>query len=194
MNNKIEAKDLITLGIFTVIYFVIGAALSALVAIPVIVPFFPSIWALVNGTVFMLYSTKVEKFGLVTLMAVLSGLLVGLTGMGFWSVPTGLIFGLLGDLIMKSGNYKSFKRNLIGYGVLSIWTSGSLIPWFFFAQDTVDSYNKAGAGAEYGAKVLSITPWWSFLLFLGLNFVCGIIGGIIGKKMMKKHYEKAGIA
>ena len=83
MNSKIGAKDLITLGIFTVIYFVIGAALSLLVSIPIMVPFFPSVWALINGTVFMLYTTKVEKFGLVTLMGVLTGLLVGLTGMGF---------------------------------------------------------------------------------------------------------------
>ena len=72
MNNKIGAKDLITLGIFTVIYFVIGAALSLLISIPIMVPFFPAVWALINGTVFMLYSTKVEKFGLVTLMAVLT--------------------------------------------------------------------------------------------------------------------------
>jgi putative ECF transporter S component (TIGR02185 family) len=91
------------------------------------VPFFPAVWALINGTVFMLYTTKVEKFGLVTLMGVLTGLLVGLTGMGFWCAPTGLVFGLLGDLIMKKGNYKSFKHNLIGYAVFSIWTSGSLI-------------------------------------------------------------------
>ena len=194
MKNKIEAKDLITLGIFTVIYFVIGALLSALVAIPIMVPFFPSIWALVNGIVFMLYSTKVEKFGLVTLMAVLSGILVGLTGMGFWCVPTGIVFGLLGDLIMKRGKYKSSKLNLVGYAVLSIWTSGSLIPWFFFAQDTAAKYTEAGSGAEYGAKVLSFTPWWSLLLFVALNFICGIIGGIIGKKIMKKHFEKAGIA
>lgn len=61
MDNKIGAKDLITLGIFTVIYFVVGAALSLLVSIPIVVPFFPAIWALVNGTVFMLYTTKLEK-------------------------------------------------------------------------------------------------------------------------------------
>lgn len=54
MNSKIEAKDLITLGIFTVIYFVIGAALSLLVSIPIMVPFFPAVWALINGTVFIL--------------------------------------------------------------------------------------------------------------------------------------------
>ena len=194
MNNKIEAKDLITLGIFTVIYFVIGAALSVLVAIPVMVPFFPSIWALVNGTVFMLYSTKVEKFGLVTLMAVLSGILVGLTGMGFWCVPAGIVFGLLGDLIMKRGKYKNFKLNLIGYSVFALWTSGSLIPWFFFAQDTAARYVESGAGAEYGTQVMAYTPWWSLILFVALNFICGMAGGILGKKIMKKHFEKAGIA
>ena len=198
MNNKIGAKDLITLGIFTVIYFVIGAALSLLVSIPIMVPFFPAVWALVNGTVFMLYSTKVEKFGLVTLMAVLTGLLVGLTGMGFWCVLTGLIFGLLGDLIMKKGNYKSFKHNLIGYAVFSIWTSGSLVPWYFFAQDTLNTlakYAESGYAeyADYGTQVLAIMPWWSLILFLGLNFICGILGAMIGKKIMKKHFEKAGI-
>ena len=51
MNRKIGAKDLITLGIFTVIYFVIGAALSLLVSIPIMVPFFPAVWALINGGV-----------------------------------------------------------------------------------------------------------------------------------------------
>lgn len=194
MNNKIEAKDLITLGIFTVIYFIIGAALSMLVAIPIIVPFFPSIWALANGTIFMLYSTKVEKFGLITIMAVISGILVGLTGMGFWCVPIALIFGFIGDMVMKGGKYKNFKNNLLGYGVFSIWTSGSLIPWFFFASDTVTRYAEGGYGTEYGAEVLAYTPWWSFIIFIGLNFACGIIGGIIGKKFMKKHFEKAGIA
>ena len=67
MNSKIGAKDLITLGIFTVIYFVIGAALSLLVSIPIMVPFFPAVWALINGTVlypgesFSVYS-KVAPF------------------------------------------------------------------------------------------------------------------------------------
>lgn len=193
MKNKIEAKDLITLGIFTAIYFVIGAVFSMLVSIPIMVPFFPAVWALVNGTVFMLYSTKIEKFGLVTLMGILTGLLVGLTGMGFWCVPTGLIFGLIGDFIMKKGNYKSARSNSIGYAVFSIWTSGSLIPWYFFAQETAARYTQGGYSADYSTQVLSYTPWWSLLLFVLLNFIGGLMGAYIGKKIMKKHFEKAGI-
>ena len=46
----------------------------------------------------------------IALMAVLSGLLMGLTGMGFWGILTGAVFGLLGDLVMKSGSYQSAKK------------------------------------------------------------------------------------
>lgn len=46
-------------------------------------------------------------------MAVLSGLLMGLTGMGFWGILTGAVFGLLGDLVMKSGSYQSAKKNAL---------------------------------------------------------------------------------
>ena len=59
---------------------------------------------------FMLFAVRVKKFGMVTIMAVLSGLLMGLTGMGFWGILTGAVFGLLGDLIMKSGSY-GFETN-----------------------------------------------------------------------------------
>ena len=45
----------------------------------------------------------------------------GLTGMGFWGVPLGAVFGLLGDLILKSGGYKSAKKSLLGYAVFSLW-------------------------------------------------------------------------
>lgn len=125
-------------------------------------------------------------------MAVLTGLLVGLTGMGFWCVPTGLVFGLLGDFIMKKGNYKSFKHNLIGYSVFSIWTSGSLIPWYFFAQDMLAKYVEGGYGTEYGMQVMSLTPWWSLIIFVGLNFICGMLGAVIGKKIMKNILKRLG--
>lgn len=75
----------------------------------------------------------------------------------------------------------------------SISTSGSLIPWYFFAQETLARYSEGGYGTDYGTQVLAITPWWSLLFFVGLNFICGMLGAMIGKKIMKKHFEKAGI-
>ena len=119
MNNKLQAKDLINLGLFTVLYFVLGCCVAIPIGfVPIFLPILGALWTLITGIPFMLFLTRVKKFGMVTLMAILSGLLMGLTGMGYWGVPLGLIFGLLGDLILKFGNYKSAKRSLIGYGAV----------------------------------------------------------------------------
>ena len=104
MNNKLQAKDLINLGLFTVLYFVLGCCVAIPISfVPIFLPILGTLWTLITGIPFMLFLTRVKKFGMVTLMAILSGLLMGLTGMGYWGVPLGLVFGLLGDLILFCG-------------------------------------------------------------------------------------------
>ena len=186
MNNKLQAKDLINLGLFTVLYFVLGCC----VAIPI--GFVPIFLPMITGIPFMLFLTRVKKFGMVTLMAILSGLLMGLTGMGYWGVPLGLIFGLLGDLILKFGNYKSVKRSLIGYAVFSLWMVGTYIPMYFMVEDSRASF-AASFGKEYADKVMAVMPMWSIVLVIAGIFICAIIGGMIGKALLKKHFVKAGI-
>ena len=132
MNNKIQAKDLINVGLFTVIYFVLGCCVAIPIGmVPVFLPILGTLWVILTGIPFMLFLTRVKTFGMVTLMAVLSGLLMGLTGMGFFGVPCGLVFGLLGDLIIKSGEYKSIKKGILGYAVFSLWMVGTYIPMYF---------------------------------------------------------------
>nr|WP_278417129.1 MptD family putative ECF transporter S component [Mediterraneibacter faecis] len=193
MNNKLQAKDLINLGLFHSPLFCtrmlcgnsdwICSDISS------------DSWCIVDmitGIPFMLFLTRVKKFGMVTLMAILSGLLMGLTGMGYWGVPLGLIFGLLGDLILKFGNYKSAKRSLIGYAVFSLWMVGTYIPMYFMVEDSRASF-AASFGKEYADKVMAVMPMWSIVLVIAGIFICAIIGGMIGKALLKKHFVKAGI-
>ena len=51
-----------------------------------------------------------------------------LTGMGYWSIITGAVFGVLADLVLKSGDYKSAKKGIISHGVFSMWIIGNYIP------------------------------------------------------------------
>ena len=129
MENKLQAKDLINIGLFTVLYFVLGCCVAIPIGfVPIFLPILGALWTLITGIPFMLFAVRVKKFGMVTIMAVLSGLLMGLTGMGFWGILTGAVFGLLGDLIMKSGGYQSAKKTILGYGVFSLWMVGTYIP------------------------------------------------------------------
>ena len=42
--------------------------------------------------------------------------------------------------------------------------------------------------------VVKLTPSWMYFVLLIATFICGIIGGFIGKALLKKHFERAGIA
>ena len=182
MSNKLQAKDLINLGLFTVLYFVIGCCVAIPIGfVPIFLPILGALWSLITGIPFMLFLTRVKKFGMVTIMGILSGLLMGLTGMGFWGVPMGVIFGLLGDLILKSGGYKSAKKSLIGYA-----------PMYFMVEDSWASF-AASFGEEYADRVMAVMPMWSIILVIAGIFVFAIFGGLLGKALLKKHFAKAGI-
>ena len=36
-------------------------------------------------------------------------------------------------------------------------------------------------------------PMWSIILVIAGIFICAVIGGMIGKALLKKHFAKAGI-
>lgn len=194
MSNKLQARDLINIGLFTVLYFVLGCCVAIPIGfVPIFLPVLGSLWTLITGIPFMLFSTRVNKFGMVTIMAVLSGILMGVTGMGYWGAPVGLVSGILGDLIMKSGGYKSIKKNILGYAVFSLWMIGTYIPMYFMVEDSYKSFEKS-FGADYATRVMNVMPMWSIVLVVAGIFVCAILGGLIGKALLKKHFVKAGIA
>ena len=72
-NKKLKAKDLINVGIYTAIYIVIFFVVGMLNAIPVLYPFLYVLIPLISGIPFMLFLTKTEKVGMVTIMSVICG-------------------------------------------------------------------------------------------------------------------------
>ena len=123
--EKIKAKDLITVGIFTAIQFVVCMAVAMLGYIPIFIPLLAVLVPLIGGIPFMLFLTKTKKFGMVTIMSVLIGLITCLMGMGVWVILTAPVFGILADLIFRSGGYASVKKSILGYGVFSMWVIGN---------------------------------------------------------------------
>ena len=79
--NKLQGKDLINVGIFTAIYFVVMMAIAMLGFIPIFLPLLIVLVPLIGGIVMMLYYSKVQKFGMVSLTGLICGILMLLTGM-----------------------------------------------------------------------------------------------------------------
>ena len=49
------------------------------------------------------------------------------------------------------------------------------------------------AGQAYIDAVQKLMPLWMAPVLLIACFVCGILGGLLGRALLKKHFEKAGI-
>lgn len=104
-SRKLQAKDLINVGIFTAIYFVIFFAGVMLGYIPIFIPLLGFVCPILCGIPLMLYLTKVKKFGMVSLTGIILGLINLVMGSGVLVLIFGVVFGILADLILKVGRY-----------------------------------------------------------------------------------------
>lgn len=189
--TKLSGHDLINIGIFGAIYFVIVCVISMLGIVPVFLPLLAVLVPIIGGIPLMLFLTKVKKPGMIFIMAIMMGLLMVLTGMGMWSLLTSAIAGLIAEIVFKSGNYASAKKAVLTYGFFSLWMYGNYMSLFldreqYFAQ-------RASFGKAYAEAVAQLLPNWMAFVLLIVCFICGILGGLFGQKVLKKHFEKAGL-
>lgn len=192
-SNKLQAKDLINVGIFTAIYFVLFFAGMMLGYIPIFIPLLGLVCPILCGIPFMLYLTKVKKFGMVSLTGIVLGLLNLIMGSGVLVFIAGVIFGVLSDLVLRVGKYQSWKCTFIGNGIFSLWIMG-YVSRMFLTRDAFFSSLVSSYGQEYVDTLMSYTPGWMFPVLFIVTFIGGILGALLGKAVLKKHFEKAGIA
>ena len=192
MNNKLQSKDLINIGIFAAIYFAVVFAVSMLGVIPIFIPLLDMLVPLIGGIPMMLYFSKIKKFGMLTISGLLEGILMLLTRMGYWCILTGTVFGLIADLMLKHSGYKSTKMEILAHGVFSIWVFGAFIP-IVITRDNYYEKLIPTYGQEYADTLMGYIPDWILPVMAMAAFVAGIIGAWIGRKIFKKHFERAGI-
>ena len=80
MSERLNVKDLITVGIFSVIIIVLIFIFGMLGYIPMVMLALPILAALICGIPYMLFLTRVSKFGMVTLLGVIIGIVMFLSG------------------------------------------------------------------------------------------------------------------
>ena len=63
--NRLNGKDLINIGIFTAVYFILNLLIAAAMGfIPIVNMMIPFVSSLVLGIPMMLYFSKIKKFGI----------------------------------------------------------------------------------------------------------------------------------
>lgn len=190
-SEGLKGKDLMNIGIYSAIYFVIVFACAMLGYIPIFMPLLTVIVPILGGIPFMLFLTKVKKFGMILIMSIIMGILMLLTGMSYYALIVSVFSGLLAEYIYKSGDYRSVSKGILVSGVFSLWIWGNFIPLF----TNIDGYfaTRQNFGEEYRETLSSLMPIWMCPVLLISCFVCGVVGGFLGKALLKKHFKKAGL-
>lgn len=200
MKNKkstsIQLKDLIAVGVYTALYFI----MVAIAAMPVVLllpgysyVFIPVSAALLTGTIFMLMVAKVPRFGAITIMGSIMGIFFFIMGRFPGALVICVLIALLSDLLAYFFKYKSKKGLLASFIVFSYSTIGPVIPLFLFPNLYVSELAEVGKDDTYIQNIFSSISQNTFYLLIVGIFVAAIIGGLFGQRMMNKHFKKAGI-
>lgn len=189
---RLNSRDLINIGIYAAIYFAVIMVLSMAGFIPIMMPLLCVIGPLAGSVPFMLFLTKVKKFGMILIMSLIMGVMMILTGMGWYSLPVSLVTGLLAEWMWRRGGCRKAGNAVLACGFFNMWMWGNYLPLFINPNGYVVS--GSGYGADYQAALLALMPLWMCPVLLVCCFVFGILGGLLGKTIAKKHFSRAGIA
>ena len=192
----LSIPDLITIGVFTAIYFALVAVCTFASAI-IFAGFgsilLPALCALVAGCVYMLLVARLGKFGGITVMGLVMGLFFLVSGHFVLAFLANIVCAVAADLIAAVGKYRSKIGILISYVVFSYGLTGPILPLWFMKDAYVASLEAKGKDAAYIDGVFAQVNTGSFWLAMAAVLVCALIGGWFGQRMMRKHFAKAGI-
>ena len=190
-NKKLKVKDLVSIGVFAVIYFALMFGIGMMGMIPILFLVYPTVLAIVAGTVVMLFMAKVQKPWALFILGMISPLVMFAAGHTYVVVVLSLIVMIIAELIRKIGNYNSFKYNMISYAIFSTWICSSMMQMLLAKEVYIEHCRMMGDDYVVALEKLITYPHMA-LVALGA-FLGGILGAYIGKALLKKHFEKAGI-
>ncbi|MCR5228304.1 MAG: MptD family putative ECF transporter S component [Eubacterium sp.] len=191
-NNKLNAKDLINVGIYTAICAVLVCAVAMTGVIPIMMVLLIVFVPILTGIPYMMFLTKVKKFGMILIMNVILGAFMWITGMSYYALIVGTISGLIAEFIYRAGDYKSKWHGIFAFAVSGLYCWANYFGIFFNSEAYFST--RQNFGQEYIDSVTKMLPVWMCPVLFVVDVVCGIIGGWIGTKVLRKHFEKAGIA
>lgn len=193
-NRKLTGKDVIAIGIYSAIYFVMNFA-------AMITGFIPLFWILLAGTAailtsipFLLMAVKVPKPGAVLIMGFITAFLYFITGQfTVLILITILIACVLSETYRYITKYALKFRNLVvAFILFSYGMVGSPLALFVYRESFLAQISET-MSRKYVVAISSYITTPMLILLLVSPIVGGLLGALIAKGIFKKHFEKAGI-
>ena len=189
--KKLKIKDLVTIGVFAVIYLVIMFSVGMIGVIPILFLVYPTILGIVSGTVVMLFMAKIQKPWALLIFGMLTPIFMMVEGHTYILILHAFVVILIAELIRRAGNYNSFKYNMLSFAIFNTWICGSLMQMLWAREKYIEMTMMMGNEYVEALERLVTYPHMA-LVYIGA-ILGGLIGANIGRILLKKHFIKAGI-
>lgn len=192
--KSLTVRDLVTTGIFSALFFVVTMVGGIFFAPnPVLTFLMPPVVALLTGPVYLLLVAKVPKRGPVLILGILMGLIMFVTGMYWiWSVFY-VVLALVAELISAAGKFKNMKLNILGFMVFSLNPMGSYMMLWINRQAYMEYLVGKGTEQAYMDTMSATAQGWMLPAMIAATLFLAWLGGLLGRRLLKKQFEKAGI-
>ena len=191
--EKLKIKDLVTIGVFTVIYFVLMFLSVMIGMVPILYLAYPAVAGIITGIVIMLFMAKVQKLWGLFILGLICSFIVIAMGNTYIILIHALISMVIAEFVRKIGGYKSFKYNMLSFTIFNTWICGFLMQILLAKDKVIEMAETKGMGYDYIMKLIALLNFRNMIFVYIGAIVGGIIGAYIGKVFLKKHFEKAGI-
>ncbi len=194
-STRFSARDLLDTAIFAVILIVVTYATGLLGIVS------PLVWLLVvplqvvaSGIPVMLFLTRVRHTGMLTLFAGVVALFYLLGGNTLLGTAWIIVLGLVAEVILRSGRYRSRWAAIWAYTVFAL---SFFTPFLPLLVDR-DSYLADSTWTQMGSDYVNAADALLTLPVLGIValviVITGFLGGLLGSALLRKHFVRAGLA
>lgn len=193
-NRKLTGKDVIAIGIYSAIYFVLNFAVMMTGFIPLLWILLAGTTAILTGIPFLLMAVKVPKPGAILIMGVITALLYFVTGQfTVLILITMLIACVLSEAFRCITKYAlKFKNLAVAFILFSYGMTGSPLALFVYRESFLAQISET-MSQEYVTAISSYVTTPMLILLLVSPIVGGFVGALIAKGIFRKHFKKAGV-
>ena len=190
-SRGMSGKDVITVGIFSAIYFAINFAFMLLGGLhPLLWILMPGFIALFTGIPYLMMCAKVQKVGSVLLMGLITGLIYYVTGQFTVVILVSFVLACgLAEITRVITHYRSMAGNLVSFVLFSVGMVGSPLPIWLMRED----FLRQGMPADYVNTLAALSSNGMLIVLFLAPVVGAVIGGILARAMFRKHFEKTGL-
>lgn len=194
-NRTMGGRDVITVGIFSAIYFVINFAFMLLGGLhPLLWILMPGFIALFTGIPYLMMCAKVQKAGSVLLMGLITGLIYYVTGQFTLIILISFVVACaLAEAARMITHYRSMAGNLVSFVLFSVGMVGSPLPIWLMREAFLQQIAEQGMPADYVDTLAALSSDGMLAVLFLAPVIGAVVGGFIARAMFRKHFEKAGL-